>query len=77
MAEHPLDQYEQVVFPGGQQRGIVNLSWACTEFAKAGWLVKGDGPEEKWSAAVDGLKALIDFPDPNDLAREARARYSV
>ena len=76
VAAIPLEDQEQVVLSGGRLRGINNLAWACTEFARAGWLLKIDGAEDIWRISEEGLSALETFTDPEDLTREARAQYS-
>jgi 5-methylcytosine-specific restriction protein B len=71
----PLEPAEAELNQSGKQSGLAIWTWATDDLVKAGWLSKsGTG---LWFATEDGQRALRDFPDAADFAREARARYSA
>lgn len=75
VARIPLLPEEAEATASGPERAKHNWVWSTTDLARAGWLEKrGKGD---WYPTEESLKALEQFPDPGDFAREARARYAA
>ena len=74
LSTHPLSAFESERHNSGVTRGQTMWAWTTAEFVKAGWLKKGGA--EGWTITQDGRDALGRHPDPDELRREARIRYT-
>ncbi|MGY3380873.1 5-methylcytosine-specific restriction protein B [Arthrobacter sp. TE12231] len=72
----PWTEHELELLPSGGIRGTANLSWASEDLSKAGWLWKNPESDGLWKITEAGRSALVDFPDDESLALEARSLYN-
>ncbi|TJY69533.1 glycosidase [Arthrobacter sp. CAU 1506] len=61
----PPTAHEQELLSGGVPRGFKNLTTATARLVKAGWMSKGRGG---WAVTEDGLRAIVAFSSPSELA---------
>ena len=74
-ASIPVEDAEGEIGTDGRTYAETNLTWSTVDLVKAGWMEKsGTG---LWKITEEGRQALVDFPNPEDLATEAHNRYNA
>lgn len=67
-----LTEYEKGAFNSGGDRFDTIVRFATVDTVRAGWMIKH---QRVWTVTAEGMKALMQYPDPEEFFRTAALIY--